>query len=159
MAVVLLCLGIVLSNSADGSAGTGKGKGGEGGLRPVEWGVWGGGVERESRGVGMGMGNPFRALEVRRGFLDVRVCAFPFIFPSFGGLWEGAWGLGLRLGWGAKEEKGTGLWAVGRRWRERGDEERNGRARGIGLLANVVGLRACRSNGGSSRIGLGTMGL
>ncbi len=84
VAVVLLCLGIVLSNSADASAGTGKGKGGEGGLRPVEWGVWGGGVERD--GSGTGMGNPFRALEVRRGFLDVRVCFslfHPFCFLLF----------------------------------------------------------------------------
>lgn len=89
MAVVLLCLGIVLSNSADGSAGTGKGKGGEGGLRPVEWGVWGGGVERS----GGGMGNPFRALEVRKGFLDVRVCDFPSFF-LFGGVEVGVLGGG-----------------------------------------------------------------
>lgn len=53
-------------------------------LRPIQWSEWAGEVEqeegrqRQGRGkVGMkegeGVGNPFRVLEERPGFLDVRV--------------------------------------------------------------------------------------
>lgn len=51
-------------------------------LRPIRWNEWAGKVEREgwdpNAAVGTGMvpgggGNPYRALEERRGFWDVRV--------------------------------------------------------------------------------------
>ncbi|MCJ1364611.1 hypothetical protein MMC16_003724 [Acarospora aff. strigata] len=62
--VLLICLGLVLGSPA---------------LRPVRWSVWAGGLEREGgrggEGKGVGMvegGNPFRGLERRAGFLDIR---------------------------------------------------------------------------------------
>lgn len=87
----------------------------------MSWGVWGGGLEREgsgeggggrgmvgrkgaaikASGMGMGMGNPFRALEERRGFLDVRVC---LLYVSLG-FWGVCGGLGAVVWW----EEGMGL--------------------------------------------------
>ncbi|KAF2234590.1 hypothetical protein EV356DRAFT_146677 [Viridothelium virens] len=44
-------------------------------LRPIQWSVWAGKVEREGRKPGAweeGVGNPFRSLDERLGFLDIR---------------------------------------------------------------------------------------
>ncbi|KAJ9668625.1 hypothetical protein H2201_001267 [Coniosporium apollinis] len=70
--VLFVCAGLVLGSPA---------------LRPIQWSEWAGEVEqeegrnRQGRGkVGMKegevVGNPFRVLEERPGFLDVRVSGF-----------------------------------------------------------------------------------
>ena len=55
-------------------------------LKPISWRVWAGRIEKEERenggegnlGKGKGAvgGNPFAELEVRSGFMDIRVCVF-----------------------------------------------------------------------------------
>jgi hypothetical protein len=64
--VFAICLGLVLGTPE---------------LRPVEWRVWAGKIEREGeKGFSSGdgqvdkdyMGNPFRVLESRPGFVDIR---------------------------------------------------------------------------------------
>ncbi|KAI9792858.1 MAG: hypothetical protein M1835_007616, partial [Candelina submexicana] len=59
--VLLLCLGLVLGSSA---------------LKPIEWRVWAGEIERGrgggTEGKGEFVGNPFAGLEERAGFVDVR---------------------------------------------------------------------------------------
>ncbi|OCK97477.1 uncharacterized protein K441DRAFT_362800 [Cenococcum geophilum 1.58] len=58
VAVLIVCIGVVLAAPA---------------LKPIRWSVWAGKVEKdERREPGDGNGNPFRGLEERRGFLDVR---------------------------------------------------------------------------------------
>lgn len=66
MSIFLVCLGLVLG-SAD--------------LRPIQWRVWAGKIEREGeKGFMNGsgevekdyVGNPFRLLESRPGFVDIR---------------------------------------------------------------------------------------
>ncbi|KAI9759031.1 MAG: hypothetical protein M4579_002620 [Chaenotheca gracillima] len=65
ISVLLLCAGIVMASPA---------------LRPINWRVWAGRIEREGVGLdgepgkdGQAQGvNPFRALEERVGFWDVR---------------------------------------------------------------------------------------
>ncbi|KAI9819997.1 MAG: hypothetical protein M1827_006568 [Pycnora praestabilis] len=61
--VVLICFGLVVGSAE---------------LRPISWRVWAGQIEREAisgengrEGEGV---NPFRGLEERVGFLDIRVC-------------------------------------------------------------------------------------
>ena len=53
ISVFLVCLGLV--------AGAEK-------LKPIAWSVWAGNIEKQG-----GHGNPFRGLEERQGFLDIRV--------------------------------------------------------------------------------------
>ncbi|KAI9698995.1 MAG: hypothetical protein M1836_003184 [Candelina mexicana] len=59
--VLLLCLGLVLGSSV---------------LKPIEWRVWAGEIERGRGGdaerKGEFVGNPFAGLEERAGFVDVR---------------------------------------------------------------------------------------
>ncbi|OCL09980.1 hypothetical protein AOQ84DRAFT_8382 [Glonium stellatum] len=56
--VLIVCIGVVQAAPA---------------LKPIRWSEWAGKVERdERRSPGDGNGNPFRGLEERRGFLDVR---------------------------------------------------------------------------------------
>lgn len=60
--MLLLCVGVVLSSPE---------------LKPIQWSVWAGNLERckaarEIKGVGVGGGNPYAALETRPGFLDIR---------------------------------------------------------------------------------------
>lgn len=66
MAICLVCLGLVLGTPE---------------LRPIQWRVWAGKIEREGEAGfvnGDGqiakdfMGNPFRLLESRPGFTDIR---------------------------------------------------------------------------------------
>jgi membrane magnesium transporter 1 len=66
VAVFTICLGLVLGTPE---------------LRPIEWRVWAGKIEREGeKGFSSGdgqvdkdyMGNPFRVLESRPGFVDIR---------------------------------------------------------------------------------------
>ena len=57
----LTCVGVVLGSPQ---------------LRPIRWSVWAGKVEREGRKPRAweeGAGNPFRSLDERLGFLDIRV--------------------------------------------------------------------------------------
>ena len=54
VSIVLLCLGLV--------AGADR-------LKPISWNVWAGNIEREGGG-----GNPYKGLEERAGFSDIRVC-------------------------------------------------------------------------------------
>lgn len=54
VSTVLLCLGLV--------AGVDR-------LQPISWNVWAGNIEKEGGGA-----NPYRGLEERAGFLDIRVC-------------------------------------------------------------------------------------
>ena len=54
VSTVLVCFGLV---------------GGADRLRPIKWSVWAGNIEREGGGA-----NPYRGLEERAGFLDIRVC-------------------------------------------------------------------------------------
>lgn len=54
VSTALVCLGLV---------------GGADRLRPINWNVWAGNIEREGGGA-----NPYRGLEERAGFLDIRVC-------------------------------------------------------------------------------------
>lgn len=53
VSTVLVCLGLV--------AGAER-------LKPISWNVWAGNIEREGGGA-----NPYRGLEERAGFLDIRV--------------------------------------------------------------------------------------
>jgi hypothetical protein len=53
ISTVLVCFGLVAG--ADG-------------LKPISWNVWAGNIEREGKGA-----NPYRGLEERAGFLDIRV--------------------------------------------------------------------------------------
>jgi membrane magnesium transporter 1 len=53
ISTVLVCLGLV--------AGADR-------LKPISWNVWAGNIEREGGGA-----NPYRGLEARAGFLDIRV--------------------------------------------------------------------------------------
>lgn len=66
IAVLTVCLGLVLGTSE---------------LRPIQWRVWAGKIEREGeKGFLNGdgqvdkeyVGNPFRMLESRPGFIDIR---------------------------------------------------------------------------------------
>jgi membrane magnesium transporter 1 len=62
VALSITCMGIVLASPQ---------------LRPIQWSVWAGKVEREGRKPKSweeGLGNPFRGLDERVGFLDIRVC-------------------------------------------------------------------------------------
>ncbi len=79
--MLLLCAGVVLSAPA---------------LRPIQWRVWAGEVEREGRRGGEkaaleGVVNPFVGLEERPGFVDIRVSV-----------------LALEKGWGVEEGFGMG---------------------------------------------------
>lgn len=81
LSVLLLCAGVVLSAPA---------------LRPIQWRVWAGEVEREGRRGGEkaaleGVVNPFVGLEERPGFVDIRVSV-----------------LALEKGWGVEEGFGMG---------------------------------------------------
>jgi membrane magnesium transporter 1 len=55
------CVGLVLGTPA---------------LRPIQWREWAGKIEREGSAAGAGdtdyVGNPFRLLETRPGFVDIR---------------------------------------------------------------------------------------
>jgi hypothetical protein len=53
VSTVLVCLGLV--------AGADR-------LKPISWNVWAGNIEREGGGA-----NPYKGLEERAGFLDIRV--------------------------------------------------------------------------------------
>lgn len=53
ISIVLVCLGLV--------AGADR-------LKPISWNVWAGNIEKEGGGA-----NPYRGLEERAGFLDIRV--------------------------------------------------------------------------------------
>ncbi len=66
MALVTTCLGLVLGTPAQ---------------RPIQWRVWAGKIEREGEEGFMDadgsvekdyVGNPFRVLETRPGFVDIR---------------------------------------------------------------------------------------
>jgi hypothetical protein len=66
VAVFAVCLGLVLNTPE---------------LRPIQWRVWAGQIEREGEKGFMGsdgtldkdyMGNPFKTLESRPGFIDIR---------------------------------------------------------------------------------------
>jgi membrane magnesium transporter 1 len=53
VSTVLVCFGLV--------AGADR-------LKPISWNIWAGNIEREGGGA-----NPYRGLEERAGFLDIRV--------------------------------------------------------------------------------------
>ena len=53
VSIVLLCLGLV--------AGADR-------LQPISWNVWAGNIEREGGGA-----NPYKGMEERAGFVDIRV--------------------------------------------------------------------------------------
>jgi len=60
--VLILCVGVVLGAQE---------------LKPIQWRVWAGRMEREKRGVQKDLDsgfveNPYRALDDRAGFLDIR---------------------------------------------------------------------------------------
>lgn len=60
--VLILCIGVVLGAQE---------------LKPIQWRVWAGRMEREKRGVQKDLDsgfveNPYRALDDRAGFLDIR---------------------------------------------------------------------------------------
>ncbi|RDW66205.1 hypothetical protein BP6252_09840 [Coleophoma cylindrospora] len=66
VAIFMICLGLVLGTPE---------------LRPIQWRVWAGKIEREGEDGFIGgdgevekdyVGNPFRALESRPGFVDIR---------------------------------------------------------------------------------------
>ncbi|PHH59178.1 hypothetical protein CDD81_3664 [Ophiocordyceps australis] len=75
VATLVLCLGLVLGSQK---------------LRPVEWRVWAGKLEREGEGgieaaEGECHGNPFAALESRPGFVDIRRQRRDFVEWAKGG--------------------------------------------------------------------------
>lgn len=53
MSVLLICLGLVIGAEQ---------------LKPIAWNKWAGNIERQG-----GASNPYRGLEERSGFLDIRV--------------------------------------------------------------------------------------
>lgn len=59
MSVVLSCVGLVLGSES---------------LRPIAWAQWAGEIEKEGGGR-----NPFRGLEERIGFMDIRAKRKEFI--------------------------------------------------------------------------------
>ena len=66
--MLLVCVGLVLGADE---------------LHPISWRVWARNAESVSRG---GKGGPFRALEDRAGFVDIRVSLFCFFFSFAAGL-------------------------------------------------------------------------
>ncbi|KAI7334338.1 hypothetical protein KC315_g3803 [Hortaea werneckii] len=68
LSAFLLCIGTVLSSP---------------GLKPIQWNVWAGNVERSvearrMKQVGVGGGNPYAGLEDRPGFMDIRAARKEF---------------------------------------------------------------------------------
>lgn len=68
LSAFLLCIGTVLSSP---------------GLKPIQWNVWAGKVERSTEArqmkqVGVGGGNPYAGLEDRPGFVDIRAARKEF---------------------------------------------------------------------------------
>ncbi|KAI7267321.1 hypothetical protein KC345_g7966 [Hortaea werneckii] len=68
LSACLLCVGTVLSSP---------------GLKPIQWNVWAGKVERslaarQMKQVGVGGGNPYAGLEERPGFVDIRAARREF---------------------------------------------------------------------------------
>lgn len=53
-------------------------------LKPISWSVWAGQIEREG-----GERNPYRRLEERTGFMDIRVSALRSVQYRYSGCWGG----------------------------------------------------------------------